>query len=251
MFSTSRVVKGIHESLCQRFISSSISDRFCCFVNGGWDGVGCACNLCEAMFLNIACGDRIQRCRRTARMTSLSSIDFRASPTASPTLTPVFLSSSAAARKRGFSLILEVSWFEEDEESVQSRVWRNTYPGTLVRGTRPFHSLRVLDFVDVTLQLFYIVLKRPVLLQLLFQNVNKSLKRWLCGLILSLRRRVEAGKLKRRTGYPKWRRKFEVCSEWTRMDCIAEGKGLEISRQHTGVLQIFWLGRLWFSDHVF
>jgi hypothetical protein len=45
----------------------------------------------------------------TARMTSLSSMVFRASVTASPTLTPVFLSSSAAARRRGFSFILEVN----------------------------------------------------------------------------------------------------------------------------------------------
>lgn len=50
--------------------------------------------------------------RHTARMTSLSSIVLRASETASPTLTPVFLSSSAAARKRGFSLILEVNYNE-------------------------------------------------------------------------------------------------------------------------------------------
>jgi hypothetical protein len=47
---------------------------------------------------------------RTARATSLSSIVLSASETASPTLTPRFLSSSAAARSRGFSLMLEVSY---------------------------------------------------------------------------------------------------------------------------------------------
>jgi len=46
---------------------------------------------------------------RTARASSLSSIVLSASVTASPTLTPPFLSSSAAARSRGFSLMLEVS----------------------------------------------------------------------------------------------------------------------------------------------
>lgn len=35
------------------------------------------------------------------------------------------------------------------------------------------------------------------------------------------------------SGYPEWRRKFEVCSGRTRTDSIAEGKGLEISGQHT------------------
>lgn len=45
----------------------------------------------------------------TARIISLSSIVLSASDTASPTLTPVFFSSSAAARRRGFSLILDVS----------------------------------------------------------------------------------------------------------------------------------------------
>ena len=43
-------------------------------------------------------------------MTSLSSIVLSASETASPTLMPAFLSSSAAALKRGFSFILEVSY---------------------------------------------------------------------------------------------------------------------------------------------
>lgn len=47
--------------------------------------------------------------RQTARIISLSSMDFKASETASPTFTPVFLSSSAAARSLGFSLILEVN----------------------------------------------------------------------------------------------------------------------------------------------
>jgi hypothetical protein len=46
----------------------------------------------------------------TARASSLSSIVLSASETASPTLMPPFLSSSAAARSRGFSLMLEVSW---------------------------------------------------------------------------------------------------------------------------------------------
>jgi hypothetical protein len=45
----------------------------------------------------------------TARATSLSSIVLSASETASPTLTPRFLSSSAAARNRGFSFMLDVS----------------------------------------------------------------------------------------------------------------------------------------------
>ena len=48
--------------------------------------------------------------RHTARARSLSSIVLSASETASPTLTPRFLSSSAAARNRGFSLMLEVSY---------------------------------------------------------------------------------------------------------------------------------------------
>ena len=46
----------------------------------------------------------------TARASSLSSIVLSASETASPTLTPRFFSSSAAARNRGFSLILDVSY---------------------------------------------------------------------------------------------------------------------------------------------
>ena len=53
--------------------------------------------------------NRMIKNQRTARMISLSSIVLSASETASPTLTPVFLSSSAAALKRGFSLILEVN----------------------------------------------------------------------------------------------------------------------------------------------
>ncbi len=49
----------------------------------------------------------------TARASSLSSIVLSASETASPTLTPPFFSSSAAARSRGFSLMLDVSYIVE------------------------------------------------------------------------------------------------------------------------------------------
>jgi hypothetical protein len=60
---------------------------------------------------------------RTARATSLSSIVLSASETASPTLTPPFLSSSAAARNRGFSLMLEVSYMTGRHHPPSQHFW--------------------------------------------------------------------------------------------------------------------------------
>ena len=57
----------------------------------------------------------------TARASSLSSIVLSASETASPTLTPPFLSSSAAARSRGFSLMLEVSCIVNAPPEISSK----------------------------------------------------------------------------------------------------------------------------------
>lgn len=60
----------------------------------------------RAKSVNMVCRGRFLL---TARMISDSSMVRKASPTASPTLMPAFLSSSAAARRRGFSFMLEVS----------------------------------------------------------------------------------------------------------------------------------------------
>lgn len=57
---------------------------------------------------------------RTARASSLSSMVLSASVTASPTFTPRCLSSSAAARSRGFSFMLEVSYEEKDQTTPRA-----------------------------------------------------------------------------------------------------------------------------------
>ena len=131
---------------------------------------------------------------RTARAISLSSMDFNASPTASPTFTPAFLSSSAAARRRGFSLMLDVNYISKVSHGQFSTPTTriSTYPRTLVRLPGAFHGLRILKLLHITLELLNIVLQLSVLPQFLLQYFHEGLEgRLRCLVVLSARRRVE------------------------------------------------------------
>ena len=130
---------------------------------------------------------------RTARISSLSSIVLRASPTASPTLMPALRSSSAAARSRGFSLMLEVnctSLYVRHSILVSVKI-KQTYPCTLVRLLGALHGFRVLELLYISLELLHVVLELPIFPQFVLENLHKRLE-WRFGeLILTTGRSME------------------------------------------------------------
>jgi hypothetical protein len=112
-------------------------------------------------------------------MTSDSSIVLSASPTASPTLTPDLRSSSAAARSRGFSLMLATSCPRATRQhlSADTTSRGSTHPCALVRVAGALHGLAVLEAVDVALELLDVVLQVPVLPQLRPQRLHERRER--------------------------------------------------------------------------
>ena len=60
-----------------------------------------------------------------------------------------------------------------------------TDPCTLIHFPRPFHSLRILKLVNVTLKLFDVFLELPVLSKFIPKDIDKCLERGLRELIMS------------------------------------------------------------------
>ena len=68
-----------------------------------------------------------------------------------------------------------------------------TNPGPLIRSPCLLQSLRVLEFVDVALELPHVLLQLAILLEFLLKDVDKGLEWGFWELIAGVWRGVEAG----------------------------------------------------------
>jgi hypothetical protein len=165
MFRRSRIIECVDDCLCEGFVRRGVTNGLCRGGDGRGDGRGrpgyliCGCVKKKKEKGNMRAASENRRYGRThtARASSLSSIVLSASETASPTLTPRFFSSSAAARNRGFSLILDVSYEVKYPHPINNSRKKNTgaqnatHPSMLIRGSGLSHRFGVLELIHVTL----------------------------------------------------------------------------------------------------